>query len=310
MDYNDKLKLAKEALNSGSYDKKTIEYIFPELKEKDSEDEKIRKKLIKLLRNLFNNYSYFIKDPFYTECINWLEKQDEKKIIWHNKDEEPCEDRQVLICLSGNYYVDFYHKEDKRFYMFYKPKHYLHEIEKWAYIDDLLERKNDNADKVEPKDYNIDPQFGKPTNKVESKFHEGDFIKHKHNKINIICKVISVNSGSYHVENVETSSGIELFNAEQNFHLWTLNEAKDGDVLVYEDYDAVKIFIYQYGKVHCYCSLTNSTFVPHSYYFGVQEDQLYRLHPADKKQRDLLFARIKEEGYEWDAEKKELIKFK
>ena len=74
MDYKEKLKLAKEALDSGSYDKETIEHIFPELKDKESEDEKIRKKLIKLLRNLFNNYSYFIKDPFYTECINWLEK--------------------------------------------------------------------------------------------------------------------------------------------------------------------------------------------------------------------------------------------
>lgn len=47
--------------------------LVPELEE--NEDEKIRKELIKLLRNLFNNYSYFIKDPFYTKCINWLEKQ-------------------------------------------------------------------------------------------------------------------------------------------------------------------------------------------------------------------------------------------
>lgn len=32
MDYENKLLLAKEALDSGSYDKETIEYIFPELK--------------------------------------------------------------------------------------------------------------------------------------------------------------------------------------------------------------------------------------------------------------------------------------
>lgn len=37
--YEKKLALAKEALDSGSYDKETIEYIFPELKE--SEDEKL-----------------------------------------------------------------------------------------------------------------------------------------------------------------------------------------------------------------------------------------------------------------------------
>ena len=41
MNYEEKIRLAKEALNSGSYDKETIEYIFPEIKE--SKDEKIRK---------------------------------------------------------------------------------------------------------------------------------------------------------------------------------------------------------------------------------------------------------------------------
>ena len=37
MDYKEKLKLAKEALDSGSYDKDTIEYIFPELKDSGNE---------------------------------------------------------------------------------------------------------------------------------------------------------------------------------------------------------------------------------------------------------------------------------
>lgn len=34
MDYEEKLRLAKEALESGSYDTETIEYIFPELKKR------------------------------------------------------------------------------------------------------------------------------------------------------------------------------------------------------------------------------------------------------------------------------------
>ena len=42
-DYKEKLRLAKEALDSGSYDKDTIEYIFPELKE--SEEDRIRKEI-------------------------------------------------------------------------------------------------------------------------------------------------------------------------------------------------------------------------------------------------------------------------
>lgn len=58
--------------------------------------------------------------------------------VWHDKNEEPDEDRQVLINLSDFCYVDFFHKKDRRFYMFGNPKHYLHEVDKWAYIDDLI----------------------------------------------------------------------------------------------------------------------------------------------------------------------------
>ena len=47
MDYEKKLALAKEALESGSYDRETIKYIFPELKE--SEDERIKKAIIESL---------------------------------------------------------------------------------------------------------------------------------------------------------------------------------------------------------------------------------------------------------------------
>ncbi len=58
--------------------------------------------------------------------------------VWHLKNEEPLEDKQVIICISGFFYVDFYHKKDKRFYMFGNPKHYLHEIDRWVYTDDLI----------------------------------------------------------------------------------------------------------------------------------------------------------------------------
>lgn len=58
--------------------------------------------------------------------------------VWHDASEEPLEDKQVMICLDGFCFVDFYHKKDRRFYMFCKPKHYLHEIDKWAYTDELL----------------------------------------------------------------------------------------------------------------------------------------------------------------------------
>ena len=69
MDYEKKLALAKEALDSGSYDKETIEYIFPELKE--SEDEKIRKELIKETKGCeVRLFEAVTNDEF----VAWLEK--------------------------------------------------------------------------------------------------------------------------------------------------------------------------------------------------------------------------------------------
>ena len=65
--------------------------------------------------------------------------QEEPVSVWHDKDEEPDEDRQVLANLFGFCYVDFYHKEDKCFYTFGSiHKYYLCEVDKWAYIDDLI----------------------------------------------------------------------------------------------------------------------------------------------------------------------------
>lgn len=70
MNYKEKLKLAKEALDSGSYDKETIEYIFPELRE--SEDERIRKEILQLV-SISGNGNQF------EEIKDWLEKQGEQK---------------------------------------------------------------------------------------------------------------------------------------------------------------------------------------------------------------------------------------
>lgn len=81
MDYKEKLRLAKEALESGSYDKDTIEYIFPELRE--SEDEKIRKAIIKLVRQS----SEVLNKQNQNNMINWLEKQGKEK-SWKPSKEE------------------------------------------------------------------------------------------------------------------------------------------------------------------------------------------------------------------------------
>lgn len=78
MDYQEKLRLAKEALDSGSYDKETIEYIFPELKE--SEDGRMVKSLKRLVKAYYN-INFPTPEGFEREdMIAWLEKHCEKFI--------------------------------------------------------------------------------------------------------------------------------------------------------------------------------------------------------------------------------------
>ena len=147
------------------------------------------------------------------------------------------------------------------------------------------------------------------SNKVKPKFKDGDYIKH--NKANLICKIISVNNGSYYVENIRTSGRIELFHAEQNFHLWTIADAKDGDVLATLDYILIfeKVLSKDYGVSHCHYGFGNTT--PQfnfnkddNWYFGKEA----KVYPATKEQRDLLFQKMHEAGYEWDAENLQLTK--
>lgn len=135
------------------------------------------------------------------------------------------------------------------------------------------------------------------------KFKVGDFIKH--NKANLICKVISVNSNSYYVENIGTSGRIELFNPEQNFHLWTIEDAKNGDVLAAQE--CYVIFKEIDGlNIKCHCTYHYMGFNTSFHINTLQNKTAFQ--PATKEQRDLLFQKMEENGYEWDAEKKELKK--
>ena len=79
MDYEKKLTLAKEALESGSYDRETIEYIFPELRQ--NEDDKIREALIDGLYDCMSDdlgWSDFGGVPI-EDLLAWLERQGEQK---------------------------------------------------------------------------------------------------------------------------------------------------------------------------------------------------------------------------------------
>ena len=79
----------------------------------------------------------------------------------------------------------------------------------------------------------------------------------------------------------------------------TANDAKDGDVLA----GSYGTFILMGKSNGGYCGVLNdNTFIKSTGNNEWTKD----LHPATKEQRDLLFQKMNEASYEWDAEKKEL----
>lgn len=99
-----------------------------------------------------------------------------------------------------------------------------------------------------------------------------------------------------------------LYVARSCFHPWTIQDVKDGDVLVVGDEDGEGVAICgkddTIGNNNLYCAYDDEN----GFIINVKIAKECLLHPATKEQRDTLFARMKESGYLWDAEKKELRK--
>ena len=103
-----------------------------------------------------------------------------------------------------------------------------------------------------------------------------------------------------------------ISHVDKHFHLWSINDAKDGDILWHSDTASNGIFIFKEirhdGKVLCYCDYDSEDhFCTGEYHTCCWSYDLY-IKPATKEQRDLLFEKMHGAGYEWDAEKKELDK--
>lgn len=143
----------------------------------------------------------------------------------------------------------------------------------------------------------------KPADKIEPKFNVGDYL------VNDYCKgkVIALTDDAYLLD---TEQGIP-FSYEHNAHLWTIQDAEDGDVLAVEDKNFATPFVAIYKSLgdtvdeeptynsRCFIGFDGN------FYTGEEGHVIEGIHPATKEQRVLLFSKMKEAGYEWDAEKKE-----
>ena len=139
---------------------------------------------------------------------------------------------------------------------------------------------------------------------VPPKFHEGDWIT-----MAKPCQIIGMDyNGNYLVQywdNIKVHVLSKNF-CESHFHLWTIKDAKDGDVISYDD-GWTCIFKCIHGiwySSHCFV-------VDGEFYTGYEEHAVDSIingnaHPATKEQRNFLFQKIKESGYKWNKDTKTL----
>lgn len=149
----------------------------------------------------------------------------------------------------------------------------------------------------------------KPVDKVEPKFKVGDWVVLTAGEL----------STTLQIANVDINKKLYLFKDgsylpivdEECLHLWTIEDAKDGDVLVYGDnpnHNHVEVIMLFKSVRNERSAFTHFHIFIDQFRIDDWCDCGKNVHPATKEQRDLLFQKMKEAGYEWDAEKKELKK--
>lgn len=257
----------KIALRFGS---NVAEEIFSEFEE--SGDERIRKDIIAFIKKRDRSGC----DYDYDKWIAWLEKQ---------------KDTNVLIQeVSEKAYTEGMRVERK------------HWLEKQGEQKPILDFKASNwyVSKVDGKIHDLTYN---PTDKVEPKFKVGEWVvNNEDGSVSQITGIVHDPGSNYYAYDCTD----ERFHStsEKDYHLWTIQDAKDGDVLELDcGIGILKDRCIDDYNIHCYCYYSNEGLLE------IDEDGLYDIYqsnPATKEQRDTLFAKINEAGYVWDAEKKEL----
>lgn len=309
-----------------------LQDLFPELAE--SEDEKVRKELIKHLKESSDwkeDEVIPVKNPsYYRQWASWLEKQGSKdKFI-----------EKELGCIK-----DYRENAIKR----------LEELEKQGESsicnipskEIILAIWDLGNEWKELTGGSISTEYDTQLNYIQNHWHESEYyLKAMQNEQKLIDKVeqkfevgdwvVWDNKISCHVDNIyqgkeslmytitdtnNMTRSYSIKSFDNNAHLWTIQDAKDGDILTSIGFHSNCTFIFNGldnwkfeepngNRVVAtgYCCLTASA---DKMEFGIQGPdciEVNTIKPATKIQCDLLFEKMKEVGYEWDAEKKELKK--
>lgn len=161
------------------------------------------------------------------------------------------------------------------------------EYDEWveSMLDEMIKSKNDE----------------KLTYKVAPRFKAGDWVVYNNANVYQVKKIDYTGAiPRYELENIDGDKFSIPFTSDYNLRNWNIQDAKDGDVLVttnknlfiFKDikgaaiYDYCGLFFGEFKSVSNCVNGTISVRLPNDYL------------PATKEQRDILFAKMKESGYE------------
>ena len=272
--------------------KKELENIFPELKE--SENEQHRKWILKYLYDGLQKSDEQFKDQFEV-AIAWFKKQGESIRIKKGKN---------YLCTKTHKYAGMKWIEGVKYY---SPEDYsLVNQGCTCYCPKYSKEEHNNFFKEVEYDGCLE------VDKVEPKFNVGDWIVN--NDSGGVCQVTEIRDDEYCLWPLyaEIMGYLRIIDVDDEYHPWTIQDAKDGDVLV-DKFSTNSIIILFKGinprlSILAYCGYNG-------YNFSIKTDGLgygcidnTNYYPSTKEQRDLLFQKMKDAGYEWDSDKKELKK--
>ena len=312
--------------------KNELESAFPELK--GSKDERMRKNIKIALMSMEDNLSDFYSTHHTSqkELLIWLEKQGEHLENYDEAEKEKADfvgdgfiecHADFLDFKEGNtYWLEYigddkynvrsdnllgktYHITPCQLYTVFKKLTWLEKQGQQQKSANSYCQENCKGFQETGKcffDWDCKAKReAESIDKAEPKFHEDEWVVN--NTTKEIFKITELIDFGYESidENGKTHT---LFIDENEYHLWTIQDAKNGDVLVNKNGCP---FIFKETKTcWCYYSISCGVFHPKSNkWFFSSEDYLC---PATKEQRDFLFMKMKEAGYSWDSEKKELRK--
>lgn len=284
-----------------------LSYIFPQLKD---DDNRIRKEILSLIKYTKGRKIGYEPRINQDEMIAWLEKQvpiDEERIVKGVR-------RGVAMSLID--YIDANTKGMCLSNMECEDIENAVINEDWGKVYRYMKKKFEKQE--EPQVY-ITTEDGETITYsetdgykvVEPKFHEGQWITDGEHT----WKILGVNPLNYTLQSQDGNVVYDgILYVDEHFHLFTIEDAKDGDILVFNkdtNNDTIVIFknLYNATSFHSYCYVEDGEFF-------ISNDDISNdktpdwcrdagFQPATKKQCNLLFQKMKEEGYEWDADKKE-----